>query len=153
VSALERRIDELMDRLTTAGDDQAARAGVLEDYLGLARVYAGTEAWFEIGAYSEDLAEAYLVLDHIDDAARVVREATAAGCGEDAVMLCWLAEKLIRGGHEPAARGLWAQAHADYPDDVWVYVQAGIEYGDLGDHVTALAWLPDALQRQSVARR
>jgi Uncharacterised protein family (UPF0158) len=24
---------------------------------------------------------------------------------------------------------------------VWVYVQAGIEYADLGDHDTALAWL------------
>jgi hypothetical protein len=44
-------------------------------------------------------------------------------------MLCHLAEKLMRSGHEPRAWSLWQQARASYPDDVWVYVQAGIEYG------------------------
>ncbi len=33
-----------------------------------------------------------------------------------------------------AARLLWQQARAGYPGDVWVYVQAGIGYGDIGDH-------------------
>ena len=37
-----------------------------------------------------------------------------------------LAEKLMRSGYEPQARLLWQQARAGYPDDVWVYVQAGI---------------------------
>jgi tetratricopeptide (TPR) repeat protein len=61
-------------------------------------------------------------------------------------MLCELAEKLMRSGHEPQARPLWQQARADYPDDVWVYVQAGIEYGDLGDHAEALQWLTTGLE-------
>ena len=61
-------------------------------------------------------------------------------------MLCELAEKLMRSGHEPQARPLWQQARADYPDDVWVYVQAGIEYGDLGDHAEALEWLTTGLE-------
>ena len=41
-------------------------------------------------------------------------------------MLCELAEELMRSGYEPQARLLWQQAHAGYPDDVWIYVQAGI---------------------------
>jgi tetratricopeptide (TPR) repeat protein len=61
-------------------------------------------------------------------------------------MLCELAEKLMRSGHEPQARPLWQQARAGYPDDVWVYVQAGIEYGDLGDHAEALEWLTTGLE-------
>jgi hypothetical protein len=61
-------------------------------------------------------------------------------------MLCELAEKLMRSGHEPQARLLWQQARADYRDDVWVYVQAGIEYGDLGDHAEALEWLTTGVE-------
>ena len=36
----------------------------------------------------------------------------------------------MRSGHEPQAGLLWQQARAGYPDDVWIYVQAGIGYGD-----------------------
>lgn len=146
VSALEERIDELMARLTAAGDDHALRAEVLEEYLALARAHHGTDQTFDIAAYSEDLAGSYLALGRVEDAVRTVRDATAAGHGEGAVMLCELAEKLMRSGHEAAARPLWAQARADQPDDVWVYVQAGIEYGDLGDHATALCWLTPGLE-------
>jgi hypothetical protein len=39
------------------------------------------------------------------------------------------------------ARALWEEARVDYPDDVMVYVQAGIEYGHIGDNVEALEWL------------
>jgi hypothetical protein len=83
----------------------------------------------------------YLALGRVDAAVRVVLEATGRGEGEGAEMLCELAETLMRSGHEPTARGLWEQARAGFGDDVWVYVQAGIEYGDLGDHDTALTWL------------
>jgi hypothetical protein len=61
-------------------------------------------------------------------------------------MLCDLAEKLMRSGHEPMARPLWDEARADFPDDVWVYVQAGIEYGDIGDHASALTSLTSGMQ-------
>ncbi len=61
-------------------------------------------------------------------------------------MLCELAEKLMRSGHQPQARLLWQQARADYPDDVWIYVQAGIGYGDIGDHTGALEWLTTGLE-------
>jgi hypothetical protein len=61
-------------------------------------------------------------------------------------MLCELAEKLTRSGHEPQARSLWQQARAGYPGDVWIYVQAGIGYGDIGDHAGALEWLTTGLE-------
>jgi len=61
-------------------------------------------------------------------------------------MPCELAEKLTRSGHEPQARPLWQQARADYPDDIWIYVQAGIGYGDIGDHAEALEWLTTGLE-------
>jgi tetratricopeptide (TPR) repeat protein len=145
ISALERQINELMDRLAAAGDDPSRRVAVLEEYLALAYAQHDTDETFDIGAYSEDLADCYLTLDRVDEAVATVREATAAGYGEGAVMLCELAEKLMRSGEEVKARPLWEQAHAEQPGDVWVYVQAGIEYAALGEHATALGWLTPGL--------
>ena len=145
VSSLEERIDLVMDRVERAGDDHAERAAALEEYLVLARAYED-ETWFDVAAWSEDLADSYLALGRVDDAVRTIGDATRRGYAEGAEMLCELAEKLMRSGHEPQARPLWQQARADYPDDVWVYVQAGIEYGDLGDHAEALEWLTTRLE-------
>ena len=61
-------------------------------------------------------------------------------------MPCELAEKLTCSGHEPQARPRWRQARAGYPGDGWVYVQAGIGYGDIGDHAEALEWLTTGLE-------
>ena len=145
VSTLEERIDEIMDRVRQAGDDHAERAAALEEYLTLARAHED-ETWFDVAAWSEDLADSYLVLGRVDDAVRTIGDATRRGYAEGAEMLCELAEKLMRSGHEPQARLLWQQARAGYPGDVWVYVQAGIEYGDLGDHAEALEWLTTGLE-------
>ena len=101
---------------------------------------------FDVAAWSEDLADSYLALGRVDDAVQAIGDATRRGYAEGAEMLCELAEKLMRSGHEPQARPLWQQARAGYPDDVWVYVQAGIEYGDLGDHAGALEWLTTGLE-------
>jgi len=134
-SPLEERIEEIMDRVAKAGGDHAERAVALEEYVALARAHEG-EAWFEVGAWSEDLAEAY----------RAIRNATLWGCSEGAEMLCELAERLMRSGYELQARALWEEARVDYPDDVWVYVQAGIEYGHIGDNVEALEWLTTGME-------
>ena len=75
-----------------------------------------------------------------------ISDATRRGYDEGAEMLCELAGKLMRSGHEPQARPLWRQARAGYPDDVRIYVQAGIEYSDLGDHADALEWLTPGLE-------
>ena len=145
VSALEKQVGELMARASAAGNDHAGRAAALEEYLQLARVHQDDEQ-FEVGAWSEELADSYLALGRVDDAVRTIRNATEWGYGEGAEMLCELAEKLMRTGYEPQARPLWEQARADYPEDMWVYVQAGIEYSELGDHATALSWLTPGLE-------
>jgi tetratricopeptide (TPR) repeat protein len=142
--ALEERIEEIMDRVRKAGDNQVERVAALEEYLTLARAHEGA-TWFDAGAWSEDLADSYLALGRVDDAVRTISDATRRGCAEGAEMLCELAEKLMRSGYEPQARLLWQQARAGYPDDVWVYVQAGIGYGEIGDHAAALEWLTTGL--------
>jgi len=144
-AALEERIEEIMDRVHRAGDNRVERVAALEEYLTLARAHEG-ETWFDAGAWSEDLADSYLALGRVDDAVRTISDATRSGHAEGAEMLCELAEKLMRSGYEPQARLLWQQARAGYPDDVWIYVQAGIGYGDIGDHAGALEWLTTGLE-------
>jgi len=144
-AALEERIEEIMDRVQKAGDNQVGRVAALQEYLALARAHEG-ETWFDAGAWSEDLADSYLALGRVDDAVRTISDATRRGYAEGAAMLCELAEKLMRSGHEPQARPVWQQARAGYPDDVWIYVQAGIGYGDIGDHAAALEWLTTGLE-------
>ena len=144
-AALEERIEEIMDRVQKAGDNHVERVAALEEYLTLTRAHEG-ETWFDAGAWSEDLADSYLALGRVDNAVRTISDATRSGYAEGAEMPCELAEKLMRSGHEPQARLLWQQARADYPDDVWIYVQAGIGYGDIGDHAEALEWLTTGLE-------
>ena len=143
--ALDERIEEIMDRVQQAGDNQVERVAAPEEYLTLARAHEG-ETWFDAGAWTEDLAGSYLALGRVDNAVRTISDATRSGHAEGAEMLCELAEKLMRSGYEPQARLLWQQARAGYPDDVWVYVQAGIEYDDIGDHTGALEWLTTGLE-------
>src|SRR5713101_7404159 len=106
VAALEERIEEIMDRVQKAGDNQVGRVAALEEYLTLARACEG-ETWFDAGAWSEDLAGSYLALGRVDDAVRTISDATRSGCAEGAERLCELAEKLMRSGHESQARLLW----------------------------------------------
>jgi tetratricopeptide (TPR) repeat protein len=144
-AALEERIEEIMDRVRKAGHNQVERVAALEEYLTLARTHEG-ETWFDVGAWSEDLAASYLALGRIDDAVRTISDATRSGQAECAEMLCELAEKLMRSRYGPQARLLWQQDRAGYPGDVWIYVQAGIGYGDIGDHAAALEWLTTGLE-------
>jgi hypothetical protein len=149
---LEERIEEIMDRVQQAGDNQVARVAALEEYLTLARPrrrdvvrYRGLER-----GSCRQLSRAAAV----DDAVRAGSDATRSGYAGGAEMPCELAEKLMRSGYEPQARLLWQQARAGYPDDVWIYVQAGIgiyvqagiEYGDIGNHARALEWLTTGLE-------
>jgi hypothetical protein len=113
-AALEERIEEIMDRVQEAGDNHVGRVAALEEYLTLARAHEG-ETWFDAGAWTEDLADGYLALGRVDDAVRAISDATRSGYAEGAEMLCELAEKLMRSGHEPQARPLWQQARADLP--------------------------------------
>ena len=52
-------------------------------------------------AWSEDLADSYLALGRVDNVVRTIGNATRCGYADGAEMLCELAEKLMRSGHEP----------------------------------------------------
>jgi hypothetical protein len=146
-SALELRVEKLMERVDQARGDHVRLVPVLEKYLRLAEAHEDDpDEFFDTGAWSETLADSYLAVGRVDDAVRLIGDVTRRGRSEGAEMLCEFAEKLMRCGHEPQARRLWEQARADFGDDVWVYVQAGIEYGDLGDHATALGWLTPGVE-------
>ena len=51
---------------------------------------------------------------------------------------------------EPAApteaHPIFAEVKAETPDDVWLYNNAGLEYGAAGDHERAVAWLTEGLE-------
>jgi len=145
---LELRVEKLMERVDQAGGDHVRLVPVLEEYLRLAEAHEDDPEgfFFDTGAWCETLADSYLAVGRVDDAVRLIGDATRRGHSEGAEMLCELAEKLMRSGHEPQARSLWQQARTDFVDDVWVYVQAGIEYADLDDHHTALGWLTPGLE-------
>jgi tetratricopeptide (TPR) repeat protein len=147
-SALELRVEKLMERVDQARGDHVRRVPVLEEYLRLAEVHEDDPEgfFFDTGAWCETLADSYLAVGRVDDAVRLISDATRRGHSEGAERLCELAEKLMRSGYEPQARTLWQQARTDFGDDVWVYVQAGIEYADLGDHGTALGWLTPGME-------
>jgi hypothetical protein len=127
-------------RVQQAGHNQAGRVGALGEYLALARAHEG-EAWLDAGAWSEDLAGSYLALRRVDDAVRAISDATRGGRAEGAEMLCELAEKLMRSGHEPQARLLWQQARDDYPRRRLDLCAGWHRYGGIGGHAAALEWL------------
>jgi hypothetical protein len=105
------------------------------------------ETWFDAGAWSEDLAGSYLALGRVDDAVRMISDATRSGHAEGAEMPRELAEKLMRSGYEPLpGQAPVAAGSRRLPDDVRIRVQAGIGYGDIGDHAGALEWLTIGLE-------
>ena len=142
-SALELRTETIMERVDQARNDHGSWSPCWRSTCGspTMRAREREDFPFDVGSWSETLADSYLALGRVDDAVRVITDATRAGHEKNAEMLCELGEKLMRSGHEPQASDLWRQACTSFPDDVWIYVQAGIEYGDLDDHGTALAWL------------
>jgi tetratricopeptide (TPR) repeat protein len=59
---------------------------------------------------------------------------------------CRLAEILLRAGRAEEAHPIFAEVKAETPDDVWLYNNAGLEYGAAGDHKRAIAWLAEGLE-------
>ena len=114
-----------MDRVQQAGDNKVGRVAALEGYLTLTRARGG-ETWFDAGAWTEDLADSYLALGRVDDAVRTISDATRSGCADGAEMPCELAEKLMHSGYDPRPGSCGSRLAPATPDDVWIYVQAGM---------------------------
>ena len=53
---------------------------------------------------------------------------------------------LALGRVDDAVRAISDATRSGYPDDVWIYVQAGTGCSDVGDHAEALEWLTTGLE-------
>lgn len=58
---------------------------------------------------------------------------------------CRRAEILVRAGRAEEAAPIWDEVGRATPDDMWVFNNAGLVYGAVGDHETALGWLTHGL--------
>lgn len=53
----------------------------------------------------------------------------------------------MRSGHKREDRPLRKQDRTEYPDDVWIYVQAGVEYSDPDDPDDPVPFDADAINQ------
>ena len=75
-----------------------------------------------------------------------MRSAITAGYTGAPDPRCRLAEILLRAGRAEEAHPIFARVKAETPGDVWLYNNAGLEYGAADDHERALAWLTEGLE-------
>ena len=120
---------EALERAVAACDADPAAA----EYLDVLEVHS-------------ELAETYDRLGRVEDALRHADVLAEQGysCAPDP--RCRRAEILTRHGRLVEAAAIWDTVARDTPDDVWVYNNAGLEYGAIGEHEPALAWLTLALE-------
>ena len=92
-----------------------------------------------------ELAEAYEGLGRTDDALATMQAAIDAGYTGAPDPRCRLAEILLRAGRAEEAHLIFTEVKAETPDDVWLYNNAGLEYGAARDHERAVVWLAEGL--------
>jgi tetratricopeptide (TPR) repeat protein len=137
------QLDELALELEVAGTarprDAARYAAVLERAVQACKTDPAAEEWFDLGdLYLDlDLATEYQHLERHDDALAAADAAVAAGLQMRPDARCLRAEILMRAGRVAEAEPIWVAVHADTPEDVWLYSNAGIEYADAGEHGNA----------------
>lgn len=137
--------DELDDVLLGRPRDLDQAAAVLERAVRACRSDPRIAEAFERFELLGELSEVYEQQGRVDDALTAMRQAIAAGYRSQPDPRCRLAEIQLRAGHTEPAADLYAQVHAEFPDDVWLYNNAGLEYGAAGDPETALTWLTHGL--------
>lgn len=93
-----------------------------------------------------ELADAYDRLGRVEDALRHADALAEHGYRSEPDSRCRRAEILTRHGRLAEAAAIWDAVAADTPDDVWVYNNAGLECGAIGEHELALSWLTRALE-------
>ena len=136
-----------------AGELRRASAGSDEEYAAvLERALAAcasdpvvADELDELDLHS-DLADVYDRTGRVEDALAQVDVLVERGyrCAPDP--RCRRAEILMRHGRVSEAAPIWAEVLRDCPDDVWVFNNAGLEYGAIGEHEVALDWLTHGLE-------
>src|SRR5664279_659139 len=143
VARLDR---ELATVLGARARDPKACADVLERAAFACRTDpAAAGRWVEAELLDE-LVDCYEALGRVDEAITVMRRALQVGWAGVPEGRCRIAELLMRDGRVEQATEIWEQVRVDTPDDVWLYHNAGVEYGEIDDHETALTWLTHGLR-------
>jgi tetratricopeptide (TPR) repeat protein len=103
------------------------------------------ERFDELELHSE-LADVYDRMGRVEDALRHADVLAERGYACRPDPRCRRAEILMRHGRVTEAAVIWERVARETPDDVWVFNNAGLEYGALGDHEAALPWLTSGLE-------
>lgn len=156
VSVLRLRHDvavrtEDLDRLD-AEIRQASRgpsaeyAEVLERAIATCEGDAAAGEYLDVVELHSELVEAYDQLGRVEEALHQADLLVELGYRSQPDPRCRRAEILTRHGRLAEAAAIWEAVATDTPDDVWVYNNAGLEYGAIGEHELALSWLTRAVE-------
>lgn len=138
------QLDRDLRRAVSGPDEDYA--AVLERALAVcAADRSVAEELDELELHSE-LADVYDRMGRVDDALKHADVLAVRGyrCAPDP--RCRRAEILMRHGRADEAAPIWDAVLRDWPDDVWVFNNAGLEYGAIGEHRVALRWLTLGLE-------
>jgi tetratricopeptide (TPR) repeat protein len=144
------RVDEL-DRVYRKLREAAAGppetyARVLERALAACEADPAADEYLDVLELHDELADAYDRLGRVEDALRHADVLVQRGYECEPDPRCRRAEILTRHGRAEEAAAIWDEVALDTPDDVWLYNNAGLEYGAIGEHEIALAWLAKGLE-------
>lgn len=121
-------------------------AEVLERAIATCEDDATAAEYLDVVDLHSELAEAYDRLGRVEEALREADLLVELGHRSQPDPRCRRAEILTRHGRLSEAAEIWDAVAADTPDDVWVYNNAGLEYGAIGEHELALPWLTRGLE-------
>ena len=132
--------------IRSAGRGPAAQyAEVLQRAIATCEGDAAAAEYLDVVDLHSELAEAYDQLGRVEEALHQADMLVELGYRSQPDPRCRRAEILTRHGRLDEAAVIWDAVAADTPDDVWVYNNAGLEYGAIGEHELALSWLTRAL--------
>jgi hypothetical protein len=121
-------------------------ARVLERALAVCAADPAADEYLDVLELHDELAEAYDRLGRVEDALRHADVLAEQGYQSAPDPRCRRAEILTHHGRLQEAAAIWDEVAHDTPDDVWVYNNAGLEYGAIGEHERALGWLTKGLE-------
>lgn len=121
-------------------------AEVLERAIAACEADPAVARYLDVLDLHNELAEAYDQLGRVEDALLHADALVEGGYRSEPDPRCRRAEILTRHGRLEEAGQVWDTVAADTPDDVWVYNNAGLEHGAIGEHELALPWLTRALE-------
>ncbi len=123
-----------------------AYADVLERAVAACEADPAAAALLDRLELHNELAEVYDQLGRVEEALHQADLLVELGYRSQPDPRCRRAEILTRHGRLSEAAEIWDAVAADTPDDAWVYNNAGLEYGAIGEYELALDWVTRALE-------